>query len=123
MGRPIKFTDEQMVAALAECKGMVYLAARRVGCSPDAIHKRARKSAAVRDAIRTHRGEVVDAAELKLYAAVMDGEPWAIQLCLKTLGRDRGYSERPAAPEGGYVLEIVTEIVEAPAPPRDGAGS
>ena len=40
------------------------------------------------------RGELVDYGELALRRAVVDGEPWAVGLVLKTLGRDRGYVER-----------------------------
>ncbi len=93
-GRKRKYTDEQMIAALGECKGMVYLAAARIGCSPDAIYDRAKISPDVAAVLVCERGKVIDAAELKLYQAIMNGEPWAIQMCLKTLGKSRGYVER-----------------------------
>jgi hypothetical protein len=94
MARPRVYTNEQMIAALQETKGLVFLAAQRVGCDPDTIYNRARKSPAVAAAIRNQRGVVVDTAELKLYQAILDGQAWAIALTLKTLGKDRGYVER-----------------------------
>ncbi len=89
-----KYTDEQIVAALKECKGMIYLAADRVGCHADTIYARAKQSAAIRKCMRAERGRVIDTSELKLYQAIMNGEPWAIQMALKTIGKDRGYVEQ-----------------------------
>ena len=37
---------------------------------------------------------MVDLAEQKLWESIQHGEPWGITLCLKTLGKDRGYVER-----------------------------
>jgi hypothetical protein len=105
-----------MIHALTEMKGMVYLAARRIGCDPNTIHNRARRSPEVADCIRHQRGEVVDTAELKLYTAVLAGEPWAVQLCLKTLGRDRGYAE--AGSGAALVIPIPWDKVVLP-PDRD----
>lgn len=38
-----KFTNEQIVNAVKAMNGMVYLAARQLGCSPTAIYKRIRE--------------------------------------------------------------------------------
>lgn len=94
MARPNVYTNEQIIAALVECKGLVFLAAKRVGCDPDTIYNRAKRSEAVARAIKNQRGEIIDTGELKLYQAILNGEPWAIALVLKTIGKDRGYSER-----------------------------
>src|SRR5262245_46823368 len=94
MARPEKYTDEQIIAALRETKGLIYLASRRIGCSPDTIFRRSNSRAAVRDVIRHERGALVDTAEAKLFGAIMRDEPWAIQMTLKCLGKDRGYVER-----------------------------
>jgi hypothetical protein len=116
MPRRLVYTNEQIIAALRETKGLVYLAAKRIGCDPTTIYDRAKRSAAVARTIRNERGEVVDTAELTLYNAILAVEPWAIQLTLKTLGKDRGYVERTEQEHRGSVqLEIVEEIVEAPA--------
>jgi hypothetical protein len=89
-----RFTDKQIVAALTKTKGMVFLAAKRLGYNPDTIYERAKSCEAIRDAIRHQRGKLIDTAESKLHAAVNRGEPWAIQMCLKTIGKDRGFVER-----------------------------
>lgn len=94
MGRPRKYSDEQMVTALTETKGMVYIAAEKIGCEADTIYLRAKSSPAVAQAMKHERGKVVDTAELKLYTALIAGEPWAIQMALRCLGKDRGYTEK-----------------------------
>jgi transposase-like protein len=89
-GKP-KYTNESIVAALAQTNGTVYLAAEALGCDSDTIFRRVHKSAAVAAAVRHHKGRRVDNAERKLDAAVERGEPWAVALVLCTLGKDRGY--------------------------------
>ena len=58
------------------------------------IYRRAEKNKKVQDVIDTQRGKLIDKAELKLEQAVMNGEPWAVTLTLKSLGKSRGYVER-----------------------------
>jgi hypothetical protein len=113
MPRPLKYSDAQMIEALLATRGMVYLAAARIGCEADTIYLRAKRSPRVKEAMRRERGKVIDLAEQKLFDAISAGEPWAIQLALKTLGKDRGYVERQEL-AGGVRLELVEEIVEAP---------
>src|SRR5262245_24134441 len=100
MGRPRVYTNAEMTAALAATRGMVYLAARRLGCKADTIYRRARASPEVADCLRCQRGEFVDTAELRLYDAVLEGRPWAVAMVLKTLGKDRGYVERAETKDG-----------------------
>ena len=73
MSKP-RYATELMVKVLLEMKGMVYLAAERLGCHPDTIYDRAKKFKKVQDAIDCERGKLLDTAELKLYKGVMDGE-------------------------------------------------
>lgn len=94
MGRKREYTDEAMVKALTETRGLVYLAAELVGCHYDTIYDRAKVSKPVADAMRRERGKVVDVAESKLFGYIDDGEAWAIQFALRNLGKDRGYVER-----------------------------
>ena len=73
---------------------MVYLAARMLGCTPQTIYNRAKRTQSIQDAIDNSRGELVDLAEQKFRAAIMNGEPWAVAMALKTIGKGRGYVER-----------------------------
>lgn len=88
------YTTEAIIDALKQTNGLVSLAARRLGCSASTIYSRAHAVQSVQQAIDDSRDEIVDAAELALRAAVMDKQPWAVALVLKTLGKGRGYVER-----------------------------
>lgn len=90
----VKFTNQQIIDAVNSVNGMVYLAARKLGCNPQTIYNRMAKSTAIREAVDNARGELIDISEQKLRAAVMNGEPWSVAMVLKTIGKHRGYVER-----------------------------
>ena len=108
-----RYTQAQVIAALRETKGMVYLAAKRLGCEAQTIYNYRDRYPAVRAEMEQQDGEVDDAAEMKLYQAIIAGEPWAVQFRLRTKGKGRGYVERVqqevSGPDGG---PIQTEHVE-----------
>jgi len=89
-----KYTQQQIIDALRETKGMVYLAAKRLGCEAQTIYNYRDRYPAVRAEMEQQDGEVDDAAEMKLYQAIIAGEPWAVQFRLRTKGKGRGYTER-----------------------------
>jgi hypothetical protein len=89
-----QISDDVYVEALAASRGLVYAAAKRLGCSPQAIYKAAKRSPKVKAAIEEQRGLLVDMAELGLAKAITDGDMRAIIFTLKTLGKERGYVER-----------------------------
>jgi len=90
----VKYSTKSIIEALSSLNGMVYLAARKLGCTPQTIYNRMKSSVAIREACDNARGELIDISEQKLRAAVMNGEPWAVAMVLKTLGKSRGYVER-----------------------------
>jgi hypothetical protein len=94
MARSKAYTNAAIIGALTTQSGLVFLAARTLGCSTQTIYARAKVSREVSDCITYQRGLLVDTAEAKLRQAVNDGSPWAVQFVLKTLGKDRGYVER-----------------------------
>ena len=104
-----RFTPKQVADTLNETRGMVFLAAKKLGCSDDTIYNYAKRYKAVGDALRQQRGQFVDMAELKLWNAVNEGEAWAVQFALRTLGKERGYVERQevTGKDGeAFVIEI-----------------
>ena len=104
-----RFTPKQVADTLAETRGMVFLAAKKLGCSDDTIYNYAKRYKVVGDALRQQRGQFVDMAELKLWNAVNEGEAWAVQFALRTLGKERGYVERSevTGKDGeAFVIEI-----------------
>ena len=89
-----RYTAAEVSAALTANKGMVFLTAKQLGCDPDTVENYCKRYPTVQAAKEAERGQLVDEAELRLWAAVRRDEPWAISFTLKTLGRHRGYSER-----------------------------
>jgi transcriptional regulator of acetoin/glycerol metabolism len=49
--RTTRYTDDEMCKALTSFNGMVYLAAKHLGCAPSAIYRRMEKSARVREVV------------------------------------------------------------------------
>jgi hypothetical protein len=94
MAKKQRYTAQQVIEALKETRGMVYLSARRLQCNPQTIMNYCKKFPSVEQAKIDARGELLDVAEVKLWQAVQRDEPWAICFCLKTIGRSRGYGER-----------------------------
>ena len=110
------YPTRSIIAALQETHGMVYIAAQKLGCSPMTIYRRAEKDKKVRETIDNFRGLFIDKAELKLEQAVMNGEPWALTLTLKTLGKQRGYVERQEVTGAdGAAHKIEVEYINSPA--------
>jgi hypothetical protein len=107
----LKLTQAQVLLALRETKGTLYLAAKRLGCSVRTVQRYCQRFANLREAAADARGEMIDTSELKLWQAVQEGQPWAIRLVLQTLGADRGYGRQVEVK--GIVNIEVEEIVVA----------
>ena len=90
----MQYRTENIIKALEKTHGMIYLAAEELGCAASTIYRRADKNKKIQYVIDSHRGKLLDKAELKLEQAVLNGEPWAITLTLKSIGKSRGYVER-----------------------------
>ena len=88
------YKTAEIVDALKATGGMVYMAARKLGCDPSTINIRAKKSPEIQAAIDNARGDMLDMAEHELKKAVRGGDMTAIIFTLKTIGKGRGYVER-----------------------------
>ncbi len=59
---------------------------------------------------------MLDTAEVALWKGIQDGESWAVQFALRTIGRSRGYVERrehtgaDGEPIEMNIREVVVEI-------------
>src|SRR4029453_9167187 len=89
-----RYTVAQVIAALRASKGMVSIAAQRLGCEQETVMNYCRRYPTVEAVKREARNEVLDEAELRLWQAIRRDEPWAIAFTLKTIGRSRGYAEQ-----------------------------
>jgi len=114
-GKP-RYTTAQVIAALHATKGMVHLAARQLGCDVDTVINYCKRHPTVQAAKEAERGEMVDLAELKLYQSIQNGEAWGITLCLRTLGRDRGYVERQELTGQEGAPMTLRVVYQSPAP-------
>jgi hypothetical protein len=112
MANKFRYTAQQVADVLTETKGMMFIAAQRLGCSQETVRQYCKRFALVQAAKDAQRGIMVDTAELKLWQSIQNGESWGITLCLKTIGKDRGYVERQelTGEDGtGMVLRVVYE--------------
>jgi hypothetical protein len=107
-----KYTKKEIIAALIASKGMVYVAAGKLECAANTIYRFAEKYPEVKEAMKQERGLRVDIAELHLHNAVQRGEPWAVSLTLKTIGKDRGYTERQeiTGTDGGAIQVDINDL-------------
>lgn len=94
MGADKKVKVEDIEPLVHEYKGNVAAIARKFGVSRNTIWKRVQESPNLRAALDDARETMIDNAESKLYANVLDGDMTAIIFFLKTQGRGRGYVER-----------------------------
>ena len=98
-----KYTAAQVIAAVRETKGMLTIAAKRLGCDPVTIYRYVREYPTVAAAVKEQRESVTDMAELALYKAIQEGEGWAVCFYLKTQGKGRGYIERQEIEHSGAI--------------------
>ena len=109
-----KFTVDQVVKALTDNHGFQYLAARKLGCSPETVRTYMQRYPKVRQAQIDASELVNDLAEGALVKAILAGEPWAVQFRLRTKGRDRGYGDKIAAEVSGPDNSMLPLVVLQP---------
>lgn len=94
-------TEAQIIKALTDARGMVTVAARKLGVSRRTIYNRLEKSEEIREALEEARDFTSDVAELKLFQAIEKGEAWAVCFYLKCQAKDRGYVEKLSMEHSG----------------------
>lgn len=119
-----RLTNARIIKALRESRGLVAVAARKLGCARQTIYNRAEKSEAVREALEEAREFTTDVAEAALFRAIEQGEAWAVCFYLKTQGKGRGYVERQEVEHSGRVEGPVLNVVlNRPKDDGDGANA
>ena len=89
-----KRTSKEIIEAIHETKGIVSVAARRLGISRKAIYDARDKYKGVAEALEDAREAMTDFAEGQLYKNIQKGDTTSIIFYLKTQGKARGYVER-----------------------------
>jgi hypothetical protein len=106
------YPNSVIIDALRKTHGLVFAAAKIVGCTGETIKKRIEADPEVKVAALEARELKIDFAESKLMQAVDAGEGWAVCFFLKTQAKDRGYVERQemTGDKGGPItLKVVYE--------------
>jgi hypothetical protein len=89
-----QYTVADIRKALRASRGMVFLAAEKLGCSEATIRRYINRHDELKQVLREERGKMTDVAESALAKAIIEGQAWAVQFYLKTQGKNRGFTER-----------------------------
>ena len=103
------YTVEQVVKAIRDGhtpKGAAVI----LKCHSDTVRNYARRYKTVKDALEVERRDLFDLAESSLRLAVIGGEPWAVALVVKTLGKDAGYSERTEVEQFSTEAKVILHM-------------
>lgn len=108
-------TDEEIVKAIFEHKGLMTFAADHLGITYTWIHKRISESLYLQEAMEYVREKRIDKAEDHLDKLVEKGNVTALIFFLKTIGKKRGYIEgevKETPPESINMLENVFKQIK-----------
>lgn len=90
-----KYTAEEMIAALEATKGMVSLAARKLGCSLNTVQSYIEQFPTVKAAKQAEHEKLGDQVELTLYdEAIQKRNTAALIFLAKTQFKERGFVEQ-----------------------------
>ncbi|HJZ57162.1 MAG TPA: hypothetical protein VKE74_19485 [Gemmataceae bacterium] len=95
-----------LLDAIPRFRGNLAAVARSFGVTRTAVWKFVQRYPELQEVAHDARETRLDNAESSLDRAILAGEPWAIQMVLKTLGKDRGYVERTEQHHSGSVAEV-----------------
>lgn len=114
MGKPNRFTAQQMADALRAAHGFVSVTAKTLGCADNTVRSYIAKFQACSEAAHESREEMKDFAEGRLFQKIRDGDTASIIFFLKTQAKDRGYIERQEVTgAGGKELVITVKYADS----------
>lgn len=93
MGKPLKYTAEQFIAAIPGSAGIVTTIARKIGTDWYTAHRYINQHPTVKAAYNAECESVLDLTESKLIGMINNSEAWAVKYMLSTKGARRGYTE------------------------------
>ncbi len=94
MANKTQYSTAEIKTALKATRGLLSLAAEKLGCNYTTVYRRVKEVKDLQHIVQHYRRLRCDVAELALDKALANGEPWAVAMTLKTLGKSRGYVER-----------------------------
>lgn len=119
LAQTIKPTMRDVAYALRECDGNITVAARFLGISRRLLAYYVNERPALNRLVEDIRAENLDIVEYQLMSQAKEGVLPAVIMVLKTLGRERGYSEKSTLEhEIGRGAQSAADLISAM---RDGA--
>lgn len=109
-----ELTVQPIAEALVEARGLVSVAARRLGVSRTTLYAWMEREPELKQVLSDARELTTDMAEAALFKAIQSGEAWAVCFYLKTQGKRRGYVERHelSGPDGaGVPVDMTVRFV------------
>jgi len=105
---------EQIIAALLKNGGWIKPTADILGISRQALEKRIKHNAKLKQVQLDIKAGYLDFAESKVIAAVNDNKTWAICFYLKCQGKERGWIEYQGHEVSGKGGEPIVSICKKP---------
>ncbi len=96
MPRRIERSDEEIMAALQGCGGIVGFAARLLGMSPRTLSRRIAASPDLANTLFDEEQGILDAAQDRVIRAIRSGDVAASKWWLLRFGADKGFALRYA---------------------------
>nr|BDD45303.1 hypothetical protein 23 [bacterium] len=112
MANKKKYKTKQIEQALRDSAGLQYLAAEKLRCSPSTITNYVKKSKKLKQAADEAKESTLDMAEAQIITKIKEGDLTAIIFYLKTIGKERGYTERTEL--SGKDGKDLNYVIEAP---------
>jgi len=104
--------------ALIEARGLISVAARRLGVTPQAVRAAIKRNPRLQEALEQAREEMGDLAESALWQQIQDGNTASIIFYLKTVHKHRGYVERTEQNVSTTPGPIIVDLIVRDPPDR-----
>jgi len=88
-----RLTKKKVEEAIRASHGVLAVAARALGVTRQGLYAAIQRHG-LDGLLREVREEFLDDVESRLIQAALQGKPWAVMFVLKTIGKERGYTER-----------------------------
>jgi len=95
-----------LMDTIKKFRGNVTLTIEHLGIGKATFYKALKRYPELKEAFDGARDEVLDITENKMLEAIERGEPWAISLYLKTIGRVRGYGDVQTIVQSSFNADI-----------------